>query len=67
MDPQKIARATGVLFLITFVTSIPALLLYNPILKDNGYSTYITGAVLPVTVSTAADVAAVLNEANGGQ
>jgi hypothetical protein len=44
MNPQKIARATGVLFLITFVTSIPALLLFNPILKDNGYSTYITGA-----------------------
>jgi hypothetical protein len=44
MDPQKIARATGVLFLITFVTSIPALLLFNPILKDNGYTTYLTGA-----------------------
>jgi hypothetical protein len=44
MDPQKIARATGVLFLITFVTSIPALLLFNPILKDNGYSTYINGS-----------------------
>jgi hypothetical protein len=44
MDPQKIARATGVLFLITFATSIPALLLYNPILQDNGYSTYISGA-----------------------
>ena len=44
MDPQKVARATGVLFLITFVTSIPALLLYDPILKDNGFSTYVTGA-----------------------
>jgi Domain of unknown function (DUF4386) len=44
VDPQKIARACGVLFLITFVTSIPALLLYNPILKDNGFSTYITGS-----------------------
>jgi hypothetical protein len=44
MAPQTIARATGVLFLITFVTSIPALLLYNPILKDNWYSTYLTGA-----------------------
>jgi len=44
MDPQKIARATGVLFLITFVTSIPALLLYDPILKDNGYATYLAGA-----------------------
>jgi len=44
MNPQAIARATGVLFLITFVTSIPALLLYDPILKDNGYSTYLSGA-----------------------
>ena len=43
MDPQKIARTTGVLFLITFATSIPALLLYNPILKDNGFSTYLSG------------------------
>ena len=44
MHPQKIARATGVLFLITFVTSIPALLLYDPILKDHGYATYLAGA-----------------------
>jgi hypothetical protein len=33
-----------VLFLITFVTSIPALLLYDPILKDNGFATYVAGA-----------------------
>jgi hypothetical protein len=44
MDTQKIARATGVLFLITFAASIPALLLYGPILEDNGYSTYLNGA-----------------------
>ncbi|HSB40137.1 MAG TPA: DUF4386 domain-containing protein [Gaiellaceae bacterium] len=44
MDPQKIARTTGVLLLVTFVTAIPALLLYDPILKDNGFSTYINGA-----------------------
>jgi hypothetical protein len=31
---QKRARAFGVLFLITFVTSIPALLLYEPVLRD---------------------------------
>jgi hypothetical protein len=31
---QKRARAFGVLFLITFVTSIPALLLYQPVLDD---------------------------------
>ena len=31
---QKRARIFGVLFLITFVTSIPALLLYQPVLDD---------------------------------
>jgi hypothetical protein len=31
---QKRARAFGVLFLITFVTSIPALALYQPVLDD---------------------------------
>src|SRR5919201_4877946 len=37
MKPQTIARVTGVLFLITFITSIPALLLYGPVLNDPGY------------------------------
>jgi len=31
---QKRARAFGVLYLVTFVTSIPALLLYEPLLRD---------------------------------
>ena len=31
---QKRARAFGLLYLITFVTSIPALLLYQPVLDD---------------------------------
>ena len=31
---QKRARVFGVLFLITFVTSIPALALYQPVLDD---------------------------------
>lgn len=43
MNPQTIARATGVLFLITFATSIPALLLYDPITRDGGFSSYLTG------------------------
>ena len=35
MSPdQKRARVFGVLYLITFVTSIPALLLYQPLLDD---------------------------------
>jgi hypothetical protein len=42
MNPQTLARLTGVLFLITYVTSIPAFFVfYAPILKDPGY---ITGA-----------------------
>lgn len=31
---RRIARIVGVLFIITFVTSIPALLLYDPVLND---------------------------------
>jgi len=31
---QKRARVFGVLYLITFVTSIPTLLLYQPVLDD---------------------------------
>ncbi len=38
MNPQKIARVFGVLFLITFITSIPAqLVLYVPVLHNPGY------------------------------
>lgn len=38
MNPQKIARVTGVLFLITYLTSIPAaLILYVPVLTDPNY------------------------------
>ena len=38
MNPQKIARVTGVLFVITFIASIPpALFLYGPLLDDPRY------------------------------
>ena len=38
MNPQKIARATGVLFVITFIASIPPVLfLYGPLLDDPRY------------------------------
>jgi hypothetical protein len=37
MNPQKIARVTGVLFLITFITSIPAFFFYVPVLDDPRY------------------------------
>jgi hypothetical protein len=32
--PQTIARVFGILYLVTFVTSIPALILYQPVLDD---------------------------------
>jgi uncharacterized membrane protein (UPF0182 family) len=38
---RRTARIAGVWFVITFVASIPALLLYDPVLNDTGY---ITGA-----------------------
>jgi hypothetical protein len=34
LSDQQRARVFGVLYLITFVTSIPALLLYQPVLDD---------------------------------
>ena len=38
VNPQTLARVTGVLFLVTFVTSIPALYLFQPVLGDpQGY------------------------------
>ena len=37
-DDQRTARIFGVLFIITFLTSIPALLLFQPVLDDpTGY------------------------------
>ena len=41
-NPQTLARATGILFLITFVTSIVALYLFQPVLDDP--EGYIAGA-----------------------
>jgi Domain of unknown function (DUF4386) len=41
VNPHKAARLAGVLFVITFVTSIPALALYNNVLND---AHYIAGA-----------------------
>jgi len=40
VNPQTLARLTGVLFLITYITSIPALFVfYAPVLKNPGYIT----------------------------
>jgi len=37
MHPQKSARLAGLLFLATFVTSIPAVLLYNDVLNETHF------------------------------
>src|ERR671917_2950671 len=42
--PQTIARVFGVLFLITFITSIPAYFFYVPVLDDPNYIVGAAGA-----------------------
>src|SRR5919199_2269796 len=37
INPQTIARVFGVLYLITFITSIPAFFFYAPVLNDPRY------------------------------
>lgn len=37
MTEQQVARLAGVLFILTFVTAIPAALLYDPVLDDTEY------------------------------
>jgi hypothetical protein len=37
VNSQRIARVTGVLFVITYITSIPAFFLYGPLLDDPRY------------------------------
>ena len=38
VPPKHVARIAGVLFILTFLTSIPALLLYGPVLDDPGHT-----------------------------
>lgn len=64
MNPQKIARVTGVLFLITFITAIPAaLILYVPVLDD---PRYIVGAGADTGVRLGAFLELILIIANIG-
>jgi hypothetical protein len=56
--PQTIARVFGVLFLITFITSIPAYFFYVPVLDD---PRYILGAGADTRVSFGAFLELVLN------
>ena len=63
MNPQKIARVTGVLFLITFITSIPAYFFYVPVLDD---PRYIVGAGADTSVRLGALLELILVVANIG-
>lgn len=60
---RKTALVAGVLFIITFITSIPALLLYDPALKDAGY---ILGAGADTRVLWGAFLEVILAIANVG-
>jgi Domain of unknown function (DUF4386) len=60
---QKLARIAGVLFVITFVTSIPALMLYGDVLDDVGY---ITGSGADTRVLLGAFLELILVVANIG-
>jgi hypothetical protein len=64
MNPQKIARVFGVLYLITFLTSIPALFIfYAPVLDD---PRYILGAGADTGVQWGAFLEMILIVANIG-
>jgi hypothetical protein len=64
MNPQTIARVTGVLFLITYITSIPAFFVfYAPVLED---PRYIVGAGADTSVSLGAFLELILIIANIG-
>jgi hypothetical protein len=64
INPQKIARVTGVLFLITYVTAIPAaFVLYPPLLDD---PRYIVGAGADTSVRLGAFLEVILIIANIG-
>jgi hypothetical protein len=61
--PQAIARVFGVLFLITFITSIPAYFFYVPVLDD---PRYIVGSGADTRVSFGAFLELILIIANIG-
>jgi hypothetical protein len=63
MNPQKIARVTGVLFLLTFFTAITAYFFYVPVLDD---PRYIVGAGADSSVSLGAFLELMLIIANIG-
>jgi hypothetical protein len=63
INPQQIARVFGVLYLITFITAIPAFFFYVPVLDD---PRYIVGAGADTRVSMGAFLELILIIANIG-
>src|SRR5215207_7951382 len=63
MNPQTIARVFGVLFLITFITAIPAYFFYVPVVDD---PRYIVGGGADTSVSLGAFLELILIIANIG-
>src|ERR671921_540615 len=65
MNPQKIARLTGVLFVITYIASIPPVLfLYGPLLDDPRY--IVGGGAADNGLALAALLEFILTIANSG-
>lgn len=64
IDTRRISLAAGVLFLITFITSIPALALFQPVLDDP--AGYIAGAGQDTRIYFAAVLELILIVANIG-
>ena len=64
INPQQIARVTGVLFLITYITAIPAFFVLYPPVLDN--PNYIVGAGADTSVRLGALLELILIIANIG-
>jgi hypothetical protein len=62
-SPRTLARVAGVFFVVTFVTSIPALILYDPVLK---HADYILGAGADTRIQFGAFLEVILVIANIG-
>lgn len=75
---RKSALVTGVLYLVTFVTSIPALVLYGPVLNDSNYilgagsdprifaAAFLEILLIPAGIGTAVAIFPVVRRQNEG-
>ena len=57
---QRLGRLAGIWFLVTFVTSIPALLLYDPLLNDADYILG-SGAVARIQIGALLEIGLVIS------